>query len=44
MTDECQFVYKICLLIMQDVKIDTDVALTIQSLSSAALCVCSNGM
>lgn len=44
MTHECQYIHKICLFIMQDITRDTDIAVTVQSLSSAALCVCSDGM
>ncbi|XP_068973508.1 kinetochore-associated protein 1 isoform X2 [Bombus flavifrons] len=42
MTHECQYIHKICLFIMQDITRDADVAVTVQSLSSAALCVCSD--
>ncbi|XP_017761105.1 PREDICTED: kinetochore-associated protein 1 [Eufriesea mexicana] len=40
LTDECQYVYKICLFIMQHFKMNADVVITIQKLCSAALCEC----
>lgn len=45
MTNECYYAYKICLLIMQDIKINADIStvVTIHNLISAALCVCLDG-
>lgn len=43
MTNECYYAYKICLLIMQHIKINADVTITIQNLISAALCTCLDG-
>lgn len=43
MTNECYYAYKMCLFIMQHIKIDADIAVTIQNLISAALCVCLDG-
>ncbi|XP_076766662.1 kinetochore component rough deal [Xylocopa sonorina] len=42
MTDECLYVQKICLLVIQHAKADSNIAAIIKNLSSAALCVCSD--
>ncbi|XP_046140981.1 kinetochore-associated protein 1 isoform X1 [Osmia bicornis bicornis] len=42
LTDECQYIYKICSIILQYAKMDVDIAIAIaiRNLSSSALCVC----
>ncbi|XP_012139927.2 kinetochore component rough deal isoform X2 [Megachile rotundata] len=39
-TDECQYIYKICLTLLQYAKMDLDNSIVIRNLSSSTLCVC----
>ncbi|XP_076666441.1 kinetochore component rough deal isoform X2 [Andrena cerasifolii] len=42
MADECQYIHKICFLMLKYVKMDADIAFAVQNLISSALCACSN--
>ncbi|XP_076239619.1 kinetochore component rough deal [Calliopsis andreniformis] len=42
MQDECKYIQKMCSLMLQYAKTDTNIASTVHSLISSALCVCSD--
>ncbi|XP_076656140.1 kinetochore component rough deal [Halictus rubicundus] len=41
--DECQYIYKMCLMILQQAEVDEHTAIAMQNLSSSALRVCGDG-
>ncbi|XP_076628517.1 kinetochore component rough deal [Colletes latitarsis] len=42
MPEECQYIHKMCLLMLQYAKMDSDMVVNVQNLISATLCICSN--